>query len=184
MSRTPASLLERLRQPDPGPAWDRLVALYAPLVHLWATRAGLQDADAADLVQDVFTTLVQQLPTFRYDPSKSFRAWLKTVTLNLWRARRRRAAPRPLDGVPEPAVADPADAFWDGEYRRHLAAWALHAMQTEFEDRTWRACWLTAVEGRPPAEVAAGLGMTVGAVYTARCRVLARLREELKGMLE
>jgi RNA polymerase sigma-70 factor (ECF subfamily) len=184
MSRTPASLLERLRQPNPGPAWDRLVSLYAPLVHLWATRAGLQDADAADLVQDVFATLLRELPTFRYNPSKSFRAWLKTVTLNLWRARRRRVAPRSMDGVPEPEAPDPAAVFWYGEYRRHLAARALHAMQAEFEERTWRACWLTAVEGRPTADVAAELSMTVGAVYTARCRVLARLRQELEGLLE
>lgn len=181
MQDTSASLLKRLAQGDDMLAWGRFVDLYGPLVHAWGVRAGLQPADAADLVQDVLLTVLQQLPSFRYDPSRSFRAWLKTVTLNHWRARLRRRVPCDVAEQDEPAIPDPAADFWEQEYRGWLTARALQLMQAHFEPRVWQACWLTAAEGRPAAEVAAQLGMTVGAVYTARCRVLARLRQELDG---
>src|SRR5262245_40646090 len=111
MDSTTPTLLERVRRLDDVTAWDRLVELYAPLIHAWAVRAGLQPADAADLIQDVFATLLRELPTFRYDPGRSFKAWLKTITLNIWRARQRRAAPVGLDAGTEPMAADPAAAF-------------------------------------------------------------------------
>lgn len=184
MMDTSASLLAQLRDGSNGSAGGRFVDLYAPLVHAWAVRAGLQEGDRADLVQEVFVTLLEQLPRFRYDRRRSFRAWLKTVTLNRWRARQRRAAPAALDQQPEPKVPDPAADFWDQEYRSRLIARALKLMKADFAPHVWRACWLTAAEGRPAAEVAAELGMTVGAVYAARCRVLARLRQELVGLQE
>src|ERR1700730_18807813 len=82
MDRTPASLLEQVRNPADQEAWKRFVRLYTPLLFHWAHRIHLQDQDAADLVQDVFTVLFQKLPEFRYDPARSFRAWLRTVHLN------------------------------------------------------------------------------------------------------
>src|SRR5262249_10636168 len=88
--QTPATLPERLRHPDAQEAGRRFVDLYPPLLYHWARRTGLAAAEAADLVQDVLTVLVQKLPEFRYDPGKSFRAWLRTVTLNKWRGNRRR----------------------------------------------------------------------------------------------
>jgi RNA polymerase sigma-70 factor (ECF subfamily) len=85
MNTTSPSLLERVRRPSDDAAWRQFVDLYTPLLCQWARRAGLQDADIADLVQDVFTTLVRVLPEFEYDSRKSFRAWLKTVLMNRWR---------------------------------------------------------------------------------------------------
>jgi RNA polymerase sigma-70 factor (ECF subfamily) len=87
MTTTPGSLLERLRRPGDLDAWEHFVRLYTPLLHSWARhKLGLNVPDAADLVQDVFTVLVQLLPEFRYDPHKRFRGWLWTVTLNAARA--------------------------------------------------------------------------------------------------
>ena len=80
MNTTSFSLLERLRQPSDSAAWDRFVELYTPLLFYWGRRAGLQSADAADLVQDVFEVLLHKLPEFQYDRQKSFRSWLRTVT--------------------------------------------------------------------------------------------------------
>src|SRR5437588_831842 len=97
MHTTSGSLLERLRQPADQEPWTRLVKLYTPLLFFWARRLGLHDADAADLVQDVFTTLVQKLPGFQYDQNKGFRNWLRTVTLNKWRDRQRRHAVAPVE---------------------------------------------------------------------------------------
>jgi DNA-directed RNA polymerase specialized sigma24 family protein len=87
MERTPASLLERLRRPGDPDAWARFVALYMPLIYSWGRRVGLQEQDADDLVQDVLLALVRALPSFQYDRHKSFRRWLRTITLNKWRDR-------------------------------------------------------------------------------------------------
>ena len=90
MTKTPVSLLERLRDSFDADAWARFVSIYTPLIYSWGRHVGLQEQDAADLVQDVFATLIQVLPTFAYDPRKSFRGWLRSVTLNQWRNSRKR----------------------------------------------------------------------------------------------
>jgi RNA polymerase sigma-70 factor (ECF subfamily) len=188
MHTTPASLLERLRQPDQPHAWDRFVALYTPLLYHWARRMGLASAEAADLVQEVFTILVQKLPEFRYEPTRRFRGWLWTVTRNKWRElQRKRRVP-----VTDAAAADLADlagddhvdAFAETEYRQHIAGRALQLMQAEFQPTTWKACWEQVVAGRPAAEVAQELGITVNAAHLAKSRVLRRLRQELDGLLD
>jgi RNA polymerase sigma-70 factor (ECF subfamily) len=188
MTQTPASLLERLRDEFDPDAWSRFVALYTPLIYAWGRRVGLQDQDAADLVQDVFATLIQVLPTFEYDRQKSFRRWLRTVTLNQWRNKQKQwneKMPRgPGDAVNHLAAPDALEAFWDAEYQKHIVTRALAVMRADFEERTWRACWEVVVADRPAADVATELGITVGAVYAAKFRVLERLRAELRGMLE
>lgn len=182
---TPVSLLLRLRQPGEPEAWRRFVRLYTPLLYHWTRRAGLQSQDADDLVQDVLLTLVQALPTFRYDPQRSFRAWLRTILMNKWRAGQRRPQPalrqEPAGDLVDPAEADP---FWEVEYRQQLAGRALRLIQTEFQPTTWKAFWEYVVQGRPAAEIAAELATSVAVVYSAKCRVLRRLREELHGLLE
>ena len=187
MNTTPASLLERLRLPGDVEAWDRFVRLYTPMIHQWARRAGASPEDAADLVQEVLATLLRALPEFSYDPGRSFRAWLKTITLNRWRQWRARTA-RVVSGNPggvrEPADEPEAPDFEESEYRRYLVGRAVQVMREEFEPATWRACWATAAEGRPAVEVAAELGVTVNAVYLAKSRVLRRLHQELKGLLD
>jgi RNA polymerase sigma-70 factor (ECF subfamily) len=85
MNTTPRSLLERLRDAPEHAAWERFVDIYTPLLFVWARKLGLGEHDAADLVQDLFALLVEKLPQFRYDASKSFRSWLKTILINRWR---------------------------------------------------------------------------------------------------
>jgi RNA polymerase sigma-70 factor (ECF subfamily) len=84
----------------------------------------------------------------------------------------------------ELAVPDDAAEFSEAEYRRHLAQRALELMKVEFPPAMWPACWEHVVHGRPAAEVAAELGIAVGTVYVAKSRVLARLRQELDGLLD
>lgn len=184
---TPVSLLERLRQPAAQAAWGEFVDLYTPLLYFWALRLGLQEPDAADLVQDVFLLLYQKLPEFSYEGNKSFRSWLRTVLLNKWRDRQRRAALPMAPGgavlAEVPARAE-GDEVEEAEYRQHLVSRALEVMQAEFQPTTWRACWEHVVAGRPAADVAQELGITVNAVYLAKSRVLSRLRKELEGLLD
>jgi RNA polymerase sigma-70 factor (ECF subfamily) len=187
MTQTPVSLLERLRQPGDQEAWQRFVELYSPLIYTWGRRAGLQDQDAADLVQDVLLTLVAAMPTFVYDRHKSFRGWLRTITLNKWRdscKRRGRVSPGGDAVLAQAVVPDGVEAFWEAEFSRHLADRALQVMQADFQPTTWKAFWEQVVAGRSAAEVGAELGLSPGAVYAARFRVLDRLRRELAGMLD
>ncbi len=188
MESTSSSLLVRLREPGDQASWRRFIDLYTPLLYFWACRMGLAAQDAADLLQDVFVTLVQKLPNFQYDSGKGYRSWLRTVAENRWRdaLRKRAAAPRNVGpaALEDAAVPDGAAAVWDKEYRQHLLDRAVQLMRSDFEEKTWKACWALVVDGKPVADVAAELGMTIDAVYAARSRVLRRLRHELDGMMD
>jgi RNA polymerase sigma-70 factor (ECF subfamily) len=144
----------------------------------------MQDSDIADLLQDVFAILVRQLPLFQYDPGRSFRAWLRQIVLNVWRSHVRKRRASTLDDDAALAIDDPVEQFWDQEYSGHVARRALMIMKRDFAAKTWQACWAVVVESRPAEQVARELGMTVGAVYAARFRVLERLRQELAGALD
>jgi RNA polymerase sigma-70 factor (ECF subfamily) len=132
--------------------------------------------------------LVGKLPEFTYDHQRSFRAWLRTLLLNRWRDGLRRRAARPaevghadLDGL---AASASAQLFEETEYRRQLVGRALHLIRSEFHEATWKAWTEHGLAGRPAALVARELGLTVGAVYAAKFRVLSRLRRELEGLLD
>jgi RNA polymerase sigma factor (sigma-70 family) len=183
------TLIVKLRDPADAGAWREFVALYEPLVYRLARRKGLQDADAQDLCQDVFRTVSQAIDRWDIDPARgSFRGWLSRIARNLlvnFLTRR----PYRLRGSGSTSVQDlleaqPADdpsatALFEAEYRRRLFRWAADEVKGEFAATTWDAFWQTAVEGRTPAEVAAEVGLSVGAVYIARSRVLARLRRRI-----
>jgi RNA polymerase sigma-70 factor (ECF subfamily) len=189
MVSTSFSLLERVRGEDQA-AWEQFVALYTPLLYRWAQRAGFTTQDAADVVQDIFLVLAAELRSFQYDPARGhFRGWLKTVAFNKCRERQRRRVTAPAAGGQDDplqtlAAKDEWESLWEAEYRQQLVRKALEIMQQHFEPNTWRACWETAANGRPAAEVAQMLGITEGAVYVAKFRVLRRLRRELDGLLD
>lgn len=187
MDTTPVSLLERLREPNAEADWARFVTLATPLLKLWARALGLKGQDAEDLVQEVLVVLVEKLPDFAYDRDRSFRGWMRTIAVNKWRERQRRGAMLALDAIPwKPGdlAEDAEEMFWEREFREQLVKQALRIMKSDFQPTTWKACWEHVVSDRPAAEVAAELGITPGAVYIAKSRVLKRLREELQGWCE
>jgi len=182
MTETPISLVERLcRHPD-EPHWERFVVLFTPPLMRWGNRLGVPAADVEDLLQDVFTTLFRKLPEFQYDPSKSFRAWLWTVfhrqTL-AWRKRQTRDLPLTVAHLESLASLDSIAEATEAEYRRALIGRVLQIVQTDFPSLTWQIFWKVTVDGRPGVDVAQEFGVTANAVYLARARVLARLRQEL-----
>ena len=188
MDSTSASLLMRLRSPGNEQAWDRFVELYTPLIYYWARRAGLQPQDASDLVQEVLALLVKKLPEFQYDQSKSFRGWLRTVTLNKWREVNRKKSLNIVDASQSTMVNVPnpqsAESYWDLDYRRELVARAMEMMKPEFSPATWKACCEFLKSGRPAAEISAESGLSVWTIYSAKARVMKRLRQELDGLLD
>lgn len=185
---TSLTLLERARANEAG-AWDRLVRLYTPLVQHWTRQAGVQTADADDVLQEVFLAASRDLATFRHDrPGDTFRGWLRVITRHslLAHFRRRDRHPRPVGGsaaffqleeVIDPQATgeddDPPEQV-QGLYRR-----ALEMVRAEFEDRTWQMFWLTVVEDREPVQVAQQFGVTPAAVRKAKSRVLHRLKQEV-----
>lgn len=158
--------------------------LYTPLLYYWVRRLGLQEQDAADLVQDVLTTLVQKLPEFDYDRRKSFRAWLRTITLNRWRNQQRQRPVSLLGDAAADVAAEDMDALEDTEYRQYLVGRALGLMQAEFQPATWKIFWEHVVQGRKSADVADELGVSIDSIYAAKSRILRRLRQELEGMMD
>ena len=187
MHTTRVSLLERLRQPGDQAAWARFVKLYTPLLCHWARRLGARGDDVADLVQDVFTVLVQTLPSFKHDPQKRFRGYLWTIMRNKWRekGRRRHIAQDAGDAaLAELASPESDDAPGEAEYRQYLVNRALELMQAEFHPTTWKAFLECTTADRSAADVAAELGLSIDAVYAAKSRVLRRLRQELDGLLD
>jgi RNA polymerase sigma-70 factor (ECF subfamily) len=183
---TRASLLLRLRNPRDRDAWKEFVELYAPLVYGYARKQGLQDADAADLSQDVLSAVAGAIGRLEYDPGRgAFRNWLFTLVrrrLADWRAAQGRrvqgSGDTGLHQMLEQCLSpQEAEASWEAEWKRQVFIWACEQVRRDVADTTWQAFWKTAVEGQPGKTVAADLGLPVAAVYNARSRVLARLKE-------
>ena len=183
---TRASLIVRLRNAEDADAWRQFVQLYAPVVYGYARQRQLQDADAADVTQDVLRSVAKAVGKFDYEATRgSFRSWLFTVTRNkLLDFRRRRqdvgAGGSTAHELLEEHPAAEDEDLWDVEFRRRVFAVAAEQVRPDFEEATWKAFWQTAVEGTKPQQVAAALGLSVGAVYIAKSRVQARLKERVR----
>jgi RNA polymerase sigma factor (sigma-70 family) len=184
------SLLLRIADPQNHAAWIEFLGIYEPLVYQLARRKGLQDADARDLCQEVFRAVAGAARRWTPDPARgSFRGWLYRIARNRlmnslrYQQRHGRAAggsdvQRLLEIQPDAPEDDTREI--DAEYRRRLFQLAARSIERDFSRSTWQAFWQTAVLARDVAAVAAELGMSVGAVYIARSRVLARLRSRVQ----
>lgn len=186
---TRASLLVQLRAGSNHEAWQEFVRLYGPIIYRFARKRGLQDADAADLMQDVMRSVSASIGRLEYDRKQgTFRGWLFTITrnkvFNFLSARRIRpqgsgdsATNSLLHSHPE---GEDGSEAWEMEYQRRLAALGMERIKDEFQENTWRAFWLTAVEGVSAAEASKQLKLSPGAIYVAKSRVLARLKEAVE----
>jgi RNA polymerase sigma-70 factor (ECF subfamily) len=184
---TRPTLLLRLRDKENAQAWQEFVRLYTPLIFGFGIKRGLNETDAAELCQEVMCAVAGGIERFSYDPSRgSFRSWLMTVTRNRFNSfleRQYRRAPSNgsttvMNLLAERPSEEEANQ-WDAEYQRRLLDWAAEQVRGEFETSTWEAFWRTAMLDQSGQEVADALGISVGAVYIARSRVIARLREKI-----
>jgi RNA polymerase sigma-70 factor (ECF subfamily) len=193
MQETSASLLDRLRtQPDPV-SWQRLVDLYTPLLRDWLRRYSLQQADADDVIQEVLTAVVREMPEFVHNQHKgAFRRWLRTIMVNrlrnFWRTRNKAAATGDSNVAGMLAeLEDPTSALsrlWDQQHDRYVVHRLLEMIEPDFTQSTWRAFRSVLFEGRKEDDVAQELGISVNAVFIAKSRVLNRLRQEMKGLVD
>jgi RNA polymerase sigma-70 factor, ECF subfamily len=194
MNPTSLSLLQRTRAVSDVGAWKRLVELYQPLIHGWLRRSRVPPQDADDLTQEVLALLVQEIPHFVHNgQTGAFRHWLKTITVNRMRAFWRAGRCRPLatgDSDFLHSLEEIEDAggevsrLWDREHDDHVLRRLLELMASEFEPTTLKAFRRVALDEASAEEVATELGLSAGAVYVAKSRVLRRLREEAQGLID
>lgn len=177
---TRPSLILRLRNPDDMLAWQEFVEVYQPLIQSLAIRRGLQRADADDVVQEVVTRVARHIGDWGSKSEySSFRGWLATITRNQTIQFFREDRRRPATGADSRISRKPVElqeSDFDLEHNRQLFAWAARRTQPRFQNRTWQAFWLTAVEGQPVADVAKRLETSVAQIYVSRSRVMKALR--------
>jgi RNA polymerase sigma factor (sigma-70 family) len=190
---TSATLLGQVGlSPSDEVAWARFVGLYGSRIRGWCRRWGLQEADSEDVMQDVLLRLAQKLGAFHYDPSRSFRGWLRTVTQNaladFLADRKRQCCGSGDDGVLKQLQSiqarDDLIEHLKDQFDAEIVAVACARAQARVGPQTWEAFRLTAYEGYSGDEVAARLGMSRATVFKAKSRVLGFLREEIKQLDE
>ena len=183
---TRVSILMALRSdPSDQAAWSAFIDRYGPQIHAWCLRWKLQEADAQDVTQMVLVKLVRQLPNFTYDPSRSFRGWLRTLTAHSWSDFIGDQV-RGVRGAADAVVAEMLNTVQarvdlvrhlEETYDQELLELAMAEIRERVEEHTWEAFRLTAIEGTAAGEVAARLGIAVATVYRARHVVQEMLRK-------
>jgi RNA polymerase sigma-70 factor (ECF subfamily) len=187
---TRRSLLLRLADAGDRAAWGEFLEVYEQAIFRFARSRGLQPADAEDVTQRVLLAVANKVPAWNDKPERGrFGAWIFRVTRNLaakaWHARRLHSASAG-DSRTSQLLAEVTDSsdqgntLFQAEYRKALFHWAAERVSDQVQEATWRAFWMTAVEGRDPATVAGELGVSTSTVYTAKCRMLMRIRGEIE----
>ncbi len=188
---TSLSLLDRVRANETS-AWERLVSLYTPLLGRWCRQCGLQDADAANIRQEVFLAVAKHIGEYQR-AAGTFRHWLWVITRNkvidFWRIEAGQAAPggsAAMKDLEQIALPDPNEtrSGSDDDERALLYRRATELIARDFEETTWKAFLMVVVEDHSPAEAAAALGISTNAVYLAKGRVLSRLRAEFADLID
>ena len=187
---TQSSLLIRIRDERDRDSWSQFVKIYTPLVYGFLRKRGLQDADAADLAQEVMSQVAIAVKSFDYRRERgSFRSWLFTIVrnrlANFWRGRASRPRgtgdTRTLEMLAQyPEKEHGLMTEWDLTYQEQLFQFAAEQVRDQFQDSTWQAFWRTAVDGDRAADVAQNLDMSVPAVLMAKGRVMNRIKEQVR----
>src|SRR5271166_3814670 len=187
-SGTRITLLGRLRRdPTNEKAWAEFVDHYGAKIYAWCRKWNLQEADAQDVTQNVLLKLARKLSEFTYDPSRSFRAWLKTLTHHAWsdflEGRQRPGLgsgdSRDADLLASVAARDDLVRQLEEEFDRELLNEAMLRVRLRVAPQTWQAFTLTALEGLSGAEAAARIPMQVAQVFVAKRRVQKMLQQEV-----
>jgi RNA polymerase sigma-70 factor (ECF subfamily) len=188
---TRVTLLHRLNQnPADQISWAEFVKLYGPAIRSWLTHWGLQEADAQDVTQNVLLRLTAKLPQFKYDPSRSFRGWLKTLTHHAWHdfvteaGNRNRGSgdTKILEQLQSVAAREDLAARVEATFDKELLELAMARARERVAAKTWDAFVMTAINGTAPQEVADKLGVRVSQVYLAKHRVQKLVQEEIQAI--
>jgi RNA polymerase sigma factor (sigma-70 family) len=188
---TRVTLLHRLNQnPTDQLSWAEFVRSYGPAIRGWLIHWGLQEADAQDVAQNVLLRLTAKLPQFKYDPTKSFRGWLKTLTHHAWHDFVTEAGYRTrgsgdtsvLDQLQSVEAREDLTARVEATFDKELLEMALLRAKERVADTTWQAFKLAALDGVAPQTVADQLSVRVSQVYLAKHRVQKLVQEEIRAL--
>ena len=194
MSQTSASLLERLRDRADSDAWSRMVEVYSPMIRNWVRRYDLAAPDVDDIAQTVLSAVVANLPQFEHNGrTGAFRTWLRTITVNSvrqqfridqkrWQSPGGSAFLANLNELDDPE--SDLSRIWNQAHDAHVLRTAMTWAEAEFEPKTWEAFRRRVLDEEDSSTVAAELEMTVNAVQIAKSRVLKRLRELARGLID
>jgi RNA polymerase sigma factor (sigma-70 family) len=187
--RTSATLLARLRQSGTDQAaWTEFARRYGRLIYQWCRRWRLPETEAEEVTQVVLVRLVEKLRSFDYDPARSFRAYLKTLTHYAWLdflAGRRRPDVGSgdsdiLDALTSVEARDDLASRLEREFDAEALELATERVRLRVEPHTWDAFRLTAIEGKTGTTAAATLGMKVASLFAAKSKVQKMLRDEIQ----
>lgn len=185
---TRITLIERIQNPDDKESWERFVAIYAPGIYRFCRSKGIGHSDAEDLSQEVMRAVLGSIGRFEYREGKAkFRSWMYQITRNIINThfgkqsrRLREDGSTVAQLAAENLSEDEEVRRWETDYRARLFEWATGEIKSEFNARIWEVFWRTAVEGEDPDAVARENEMSRAAVYVAKSRCLARLREKIE----
>ncbi len=173
----------RLRDWQDKQSWDEVYRLYHRLVHTIACRAGLNEAEAWDAVQETFVTLAKQSLKGTFDPERgSFKSWLLHVAQwrinDQLRKRGQEAEELPPGDVPD-SQSENFDKLWEREWQQDLMRAALARVRQK-SPRQFRIFDYHVLQGMDTAEVGRKLGISASQVYLAKHRVGSLLRREIE----
>ena len=194
MDDTSISLLDRIRLHSDSESWEKLAAIYTPVLHAWLRRYELQPSDADDLTQDVLVVVAREAKSFEHSGRPgAFRSWLRTILVhrlrNFWRAQKRLPSAKGgsdfLKEIDE--LEDPNSALshvWDRQHDDQVLRQALEQSKSKFTPNTWVAFQRLVFDGVKVAEVATELGMSANAVLVAKSRALSHLKQVTQGLID
>jgi RNA polymerase sigma-70 factor (ECF subfamily) len=192
MSETSVSFLNSLRADSDSRSWQEFVDLYTPLIRIWLSNQHVHEQECEDVTQEVMSVVLKRLPEFQRQRTGSFRNWLKTITIYCWQNYRRKHLQRLAAvggtsfGETMNELADPGShlsSLWDQQHDQYVLQRLLEKIRPSIRESTWAAFEAVAIDGKSPEEAAEALGMSTNAVYVAKSRVLAQLRQVGEGLV-
>lgn len=193
MTDTSVSFLNSLQADGDSRTWQEFVELYTPLIRIWLGGQNVRDQERDDVTQEVISVVLRRLPEFRRQRTGSFRNWLKRITINCWRNYRRKHLKRmaPVGGTEFGQVmnelADPDSQMsrqWDEQHDQYVLQRLLEKIRPGVRESTWAAFQAVTMDGKTPEQAAEELGVTTNAIYVAKSRVLAQLRQYSEGLVD
>jgi RNA polymerase sigma-70 factor, ECF subfamily len=193
MTDTSISFLNSLQADGNSRSWNEFIDLYQPLIRIWLGTQNVKEQERDDVTQEVMSVVLKRLPEFQRNRTGSFRNWLKTITVYCWQNYRRKNLQRggAIGGTEFGQVLheleDPVSnvsQLWDQQHDQYILQRLLEKIRPSIRESTWAAFSAVTIEGKTPEQAAADLGMTANAVYVAKSRVLAQLRQVSEGLVD
>lgn len=193
MTDTSISFLNTLQADGNSRSWHEFVELYTPLIRIWLGTRHVREQERDDITQEVMQVVLRRLPEFQRQRTGSFRNWLKTITIFAWRNYHRKHVQKGAgvggsdftQTVHE--LEDPVSQLsqqWDRQHDEHVLQKLLEKIRPSIRDTTWNAFAAVTMDGKTPEQAAEELGMSTNAVYVAKSRVLAQLRQVSEGLVD